>query len=888
MWLPRSCQISPPGASGILGVPVASTLRSRLRRLTVPAGGALLAASLPLHARAQNGSCVIAGTITSGRIALPGVVISLTTADGQPVDTTSSGADGVYSLKVPGPGRFRLTAALVAFAPIARDVSMDQSSCQQRLDLAMTLASRTPGPETTAPAQSAGARSVGESVAGARSSTPVTAAGRSRGARERTGAGQDPQQFQSLALFADQVPAAGGDDSPSGGDAALQALLPPGFSPDTSGESIASVGSVAAGDQFFGPGGFGERFGGPGDGVPGADGRGGPFARGGPGGPGGFGGRGLAGIGPGGFGGRGRGGNQIRGSAYQSFDTSALDTGPVPLNGQPAAKPEYFQQRFGATLGGPIAIPKVFDSAHTFFFLNYTGNHSRNPYDTYSTVPTSAERNGDLSALGGPVLSSSQYRSGGEGAVDSVPAAEPGRQRPQPAHRVYDDQQRGRCERAARAHVRRGPAARSARCRRRSRRRPWRRGRAGVSNLNIGIHFRHSANTSQNPFADRSAAAVTISAWDIPVGYSFTKAGLFHSIRAQFNRNRAETTNQFAFNQNIAGAAGIQGISTDPFDWGAPTVSIAGFQGLRDMSPSMRTDQTIIDRRLDREDRTGRTRSVLAATSATSALTAAPMPTLAARSCSPACTPACRLRRLPARAAAAIDVAIGPGRSIPSAHRRSLRAGRLARACVADDQRRVCATNILAGIRGGQSAGHARRPPTFTAAVPVLAGRHEPFSGALPDSIVPPIRGVRAARRRGVEGDSRRRRCEPATASTTAPSVYQSIAQQLANQPPFASTNTVLGTRATPCRSNRRSTTATPAPRPTRTASIRTIASATCRSGTSTSSTTSGALQHRRRLHRHEGRRTSTSCARRTGRPPGCGSRACRRSSGNRPKAIRS
>jgi hypothetical protein len=76
---------------------------------------------------------------------------------------------------------------------------------------------------------------------------------------------------------------------------------------------------------------------------------------------------------------------------FQSFDTSALDTAPYPLNGA-ASKPDYLQQRFGATLGGPLVIGKLVNSPRTFFFLNYTGNHSRNPFDAYSTVPSLAER----------------------------------------------------------------------------------------------------------------------------------------------------------------------------------------------------------------------------------------------------------------------------------------------------------------------------------------------------------------------------------------------------------------------------------------------------------------------------------------------------------------
>src|SRR5262249_58413031 len=108
----------------------------------------------------------------------------------------------------------------------------------------------------------------------------------------------------------------------------------------------------------------------------------GAFADGGPGGGrGGFAGRGggpgeFGGFGP--FGGRGFGrGNQIRGSIFQSFDTSHFDAAPFALNGQSTAKPDYLQQRFGATVGGPLAIPKLFNAGQrTFFFLNYTGNHS--------------------------------------------------------------------------------------------------------------------------------------------------------------------------------------------------------------------------------------------------------------------------------------------------------------------------------------------------------------------------------------------------------------------------------------------------------------------------------------------------------------------------------
>ncbi len=157
---------------------------------------------------------------------------------------------------------------------------------------------------------------------------------------------------------------------------------------------MTAIGSSQPND-VFGPNGanFADRLanqfgGGDGQGPAGAGGPGGGGRFGGPGGPG----------GPGGFGGpfgggRGRG-NQIRGSFYQSFDTSALDAGPFGLNGQPTTKPDYFSGRYGATVGGPLVIPHIINDPRTFFFVNYTGNHSTNPYDQYSTVPTDAERAG--------------------------------------------------------------------------------------------------------------------------------------------------------------------------------------------------------------------------------------------------------------------------------------------------------------------------------------------------------------------------------------------------------------------------------------------------------------------------------------------------------------
>ena len=93
---------------------------------------------------AQTPGCGVGGIVTASRIPLPGVVVSLTTADDRPVDVSSTGADGAYAIKVPAAGKYKLTGELVAFAPVTRDVTIDETNCRPRVDWAMTLASRTP------------------------------------------------------------------------------------------------------------------------------------------------------------------------------------------------------------------------------------------------------------------------------------------------------------------------------------------------------------------------------------------------------------------------------------------------------------------------------------------------------------------------------------------------------------------------------------------------------------------------------------------------------------------------------------------------------------------------------------------------------------------------
>jgi hypothetical protein len=60
-------------------------------------------------------------------------------------------------------------------------------------------------------------------------------------------------------------------------------------------------------------------------------------------------------------------------------------------------KPKFRQNQFGATISGPLVIPRHGLSHNTFFLVNYEGFRFRRDSSIYSTVPTAAMLAGDLS-----------------------------------------------------------------------------------------------------------------------------------------------------------------------------------------------------------------------------------------------------------------------------------------------------------------------------------------------------------------------------------------------------------------------------------------------------------------------------------------------------------
>ena len=85
--------------------------------------------------------------------------------------------------------------------------------------------------------------------------------------------------------------------------------------------------------------------------------------------------------------------NALRGSAFEFHRDDAFDANNFFNNRAHRNKPDFKQNQFGGTLGGPVFRDK------TFFFGDYQGHREDQGQTFLSTVPTRAMRSGDFSEL---------------------------------------------------------------------------------------------------------------------------------------------------------------------------------------------------------------------------------------------------------------------------------------------------------------------------------------------------------------------------------------------------------------------------------------------------------------------------------------------------------
>jgi outer membrane receptor protein involved in Fe transport len=92
--------------------------------------------------------------------------------------------------------------------------------------------------------------------------------------------------------------------------------------------------------------------------------------------------------------------NEFHGELFEYFRNELLNANTWFQNATGGQRLVYKQNIFGGAVGGPVWIPKVYNGRNkTFWFFNYQGTRYREAAaNRVASVPTEAERNGDMSA----------------------------------------------------------------------------------------------------------------------------------------------------------------------------------------------------------------------------------------------------------------------------------------------------------------------------------------------------------------------------------------------------------------------------------------------------------------------------------------------------------
>jgi len=528
----------------------------------------------------------ITGTARSAKTPLPGAAVSASnTLTGKKYSAVTD-AEGKFIFSGIVRGRYVLRIEFMGFSLFTQELVLNPTNPSGKIDAELILASR-------------------EQEQSSRSNNASIAAGRG---------------FQSLALDSALSSLAGGNGGFGGNGASggsqnssdLSSLPLNGAGAEGPTESI-SISGAQGRTQDFGGGseqdlqdriqefrdrmqreGFGGLGGGPGGGGQGGGMGGGPIA-----------------IGR--IGGRGLNINQPHGVLYFSDDNSSLDATPFSLSGFPIAKSQYNQSHFGANVGGPLNIPKLFNGGNKwFFFAGWNGSRGDTPYDAFSTVPTLDERNGNFSNAtynnGSPVeifnpATGQQYQFNGvPNAIDpttfssaaksllqfiplpNIPLTSTG----QNFHFVTSDASNSDSVILRLVHnfgSSTGPMVLG----------PGGGGRNGrrQNNINFGFNWSRNSTAIVNPFPSLAGGTST-QGLNATAGWVYGKNRATNNLRVNYNHNHVSTTNLFSNVTDVAGpgGAGINGISNDPFDWGLPGISFTSFGGLHDPTPHRELDQT--------------------------------------------------------------------------------------------------------------------------------------------------------------------------------------------------------------------------------------------------------------------------------------------------------
>lgn len=248
------------------------------------------------------------------------------------------------------------------------------------------------------------------------------------------------------------------------------------------------------------------------------------------------------------------------------FDNSALDAEPFSLTGQNTPKPAYNDLTGVVTLGGPLRIPHVFRNGPNFF-VGYQITRDRSAETQTALVPDAAQRTGILSptdvipqsrispqALALLALYPLPNFSGSSRYNYQVPAVSA----------THQHALQSRLDKMVNS-------------------------RNEISGL-----FAFQSTRTDTPNVLGYSDGSDVLGINARVNWNHRLSpGLFLNVGYEFSRLSTRIAPYFENRVNISGDAGIQGNNQDPVNWGPPTlVFSSGIQSLTDGVPASNHNQT--------------------------------------------------------------------------------------------------------------------------------------------------------------------------------------------------------------------------------------------------------------------------------------------------------
>ncbi len=556
--------------------------------------------AVPATVQATASGGTIKGTVKAGTVPLPGVAVTAAnTLTGKKYATTTD-ITGSFAMVIPRNGRYVVKAELAAFATETKEILLDGSKPEQVAEFGMQLASRVASEE----AQQSGAATAATGRSGlgqGRGTQALSVTGDSDLAEASAGAGVVGAQMPTLSGLGSGDDAASDSVAVSGQMVQTNGLA--NFNEDEIRQRVedavarARAQGGAAGDMANAVVGM----------LGGMMGGGGGGGRGGRGGGGGGGRGGFRGFNP----------TQPHGAIFYQGGNGALNASPfsVPAAlgeaGAQVVKPSSMSNRFGVTFAGSPFIPGLLKpSTKQFVFLNVTGQRNVNPQIFNGTVPTLAERSGDFSALAqtlyDPATKLPIPGNNLHNAATPISSQALALLNFYPAPNVANAGARNNYQTVTNAgqnstsaslrYVRnfgqssfamgRRPAANAAKTLR--------------QNINFNGSYSHSASDSRNIFLPLGGTTAS-EGYGVTAGYTIGYGKLSNNASLNWNRSHAMTQNYFTNGLVNPGAqagvlVGNSTIQSNQFYYGVPTLSFGGsnaITGLSNTPPNNSINQTI-------------------------------------------------------------------------------------------------------------------------------------------------------------------------------------------------------------------------------------------------------------------------------------------------------